>query len=68
MPSARRPLRNVGKEIRSTIGRGEETDKAAKKAESVTKVGFGGKVRRRVRMLMIQSRSAANSWHTPREL
>lgn len=66
MPSARRQHRNVGKEIRSTIGRGEEADKAAKKAVSVTKVGFRGKVRR-VRMFMIQSHGAAKSWHTPQE-
>lgn len=67
MPSARRQHRNVGQEIRSTVGRGEEADKAAKKAASVTKTGFRGKVRR-ARMFMIQSLYAAKSWHTPQAL
>lgn len=66
MPSARQQHRNVGKEIRATIGRGEEADKAAKKAVSVTKVSFRGKVRR-VRVFMIQSHCAAKSWHTAQE-
>lgn len=67
MPSARRQRRNAGQEIRSAVGRGEEADKAAKKAASVTKTGFGGKVRR-ARMFTIQSLYAAKSWHTPRAL
>ena len=67
MPSARQQHRNVGQEIRSTIGRGEEADKAAKKAGSVTKTGFRGKVRR-ARMFKIQSHCAAKSWHTSQEL
>lgn len=65
MPSARQSKhRNAGQEIRSTVGRGEEADKAAKKAASVTKIGFRGKVRR-ARMFMIRSHCAAESWHTP---
>lgn len=41
-PASQSEDRNAGQEIRSTIGRVEEADKAA----SVTKTGFGGKVRR----------------------
>lgn len=65
MPSARQSKhRNVGQEIRPTIGRGEEADKAAKKAVSVTKTGFRSKTRR-ARMFMTRSHCAAKSWHTP---
>lgn len=68
MPLARQSKhRNAGREIRSTIGRGEEADKAAKKAASVTKIGFRGKVRS-ARMFVIRSHCATKSWHTPREL
>lgn len=67
MPSARQQRRNVGREIRSTVGRGEEADKAAKIAASVTKAGFRGKVRR-ARMFVIQLHYAAKSWHRPQEL
>lgn len=64
MPSARQSKhRNVGQEIRSTIGKGRSSDKASRKAAPVTKIGFGGKVRR-ARMFMISSLDAVKSWHT----
>ena len=53
-PASQSEDRNAGQEIRSTIGRVEGADKAA----SVTKTGFGGKVRRHW---------AVKSWHPAQE-
>lgn len=61
-PASQSEDRNAGQEIRSTIGRVEGADKAA----SVTKTGFGGKVRR-ARKFAIGSHWAVKSWHPAQE-